>query len=145
MFFDNDPIDQLYAPRTVPPLPPEETQSRLEQVGGGLLGGLGYLGDILDKTFGSRAVRGILGGHAREALSVLPMSDTLGLTDYKDRVSGKHLLQNAGLIDKTPSEGFGLNDLLGMGAEIALDPSMYFGAGIPKLVMGGLNKGAHRR
>ena len=139
MFFQ-DELDPFTPPQQVRPLPPQETQSRLDQLGSGLVGGLGYLGDILDKTFGGRAVRGALGGNARELLSVLPGSDTLGITNYSDRVSGKQLL---GLDEPTdPEEGFSWDDAKGLGLEVALDPSMWFGAAIPKLVAGGLNKGA---
>src|SRR6478735_3910799 len=42
------------------------------------LGGLGYVGKVLNKTFGGRAIRGALGGRPDELLSVLPFSDTLG-------------------------------------------------------------------
>jgi hypothetical protein len=60
------------------------------------LGGLAYIGKLADKTFGGRAVRGVLGGKPQEALSVLPFSDTLGLTNERDTVQGTDLLSQAG-------------------------------------------------
>ena len=47
----------------------------------GILDTISYLGDTVDKFTGSRALRGLLGGKPREALSILPFSDTSGLTD----------------------------------------------------------------
>jgi hypothetical protein len=134
----DDPLDPFTTPYMAP-MPQQETQSRLEMLGDDLLGGLGYFGNVLDKTFGGRAVRGALGGNARELLSVLPMSDTLGITNFDDRVSGRQLL---GLPESSGEEGFGWDDAKGIGLEIALDPSMWVGAAVPKLVAQGLNAGA---
>lgn len=100
------------------------------------LGGLAYLGKVLDKTFGGRAVRGTLGGNPRELLSVLPFSDTLGLTDETQTVHGKDLLTQAGFL--TPGDDGWENTVAGLGADIALDPAMWFGAAVPKAVLGGL-------
>ena len=89
-----------------------------------LMSALGYLGDLADKP--GRAVRGLLAGRGREAMAALPFSDTAGLTDPADRVSGADLLASAGL--QTGNE---LADaLLGFGAEAALDPTTYLGAGL---------------
>lgn len=89
-----------------------------------LLAALGYLGDSLDKP--GRALRGVLGGRPQEALAAIPFSDTLGLTDPGERVSGSDLLSSAGL--QTGNE---LADaLLGFGAEAALDPTAYLGVGL---------------
>lgn len=155
-----DLLDELFGPspsrvpqlpgQPVRPFPAAETKSRLDQIGSGLLGGLGYFGDVLDKTFGGRAVRGALGGltgdkfNPTELLSVLPLSDTLGITDMKNRVSGKKLLENAGIIDKNKphEDGFSTDDALGIGAEILTDPSTLFGAAVPRAVLGGLGKGS---
>ncbi len=41
---------------------------------------LEYAGGIEEK-FGGRAIRGLLGGKPRELLSVVPFSDTLGITE----------------------------------------------------------------
>lgn len=146
-----DPLTQLYGQQPIPALPPEQAQSSIDQIGHGLLGGLGYIGDLLDKTFGGRAIRsvasGLTGGKfdPTELLSVLPGSDTLGLSDAANKVTGKQLLQNIGVVGKNPSNdnGFSTDDLLGIGAEALLDPSTYFGAAVPKLVAKGLG-GASR-
>lgn len=96
------------------------------------LGGLGYLGSVLDKTFGGRGIRGALGGHPEELASILPFSDTLGITDPRNEVSGRDLLANAGLAtQRQPDEPFNWqDDLLGMAAEMALDPSTYLSLGL---------------
>lgn len=112
-----------------PPVDPAEQQSTLSSLAEHSLGGLAYLGKIADKTFGGRAVRGVLGGHPQELLSLLPGSDTLGLTNEDDAVTGRQLLQQQGLVGQgTPGE-FDSGDLAGMAAEMALDPSTYLGFG----------------
>src|SRR5689334_18377863 len=129
-----DPLAQLYgrlyggespapsAPQQgqekLQPLNPQEEEGLLSQITGKALGGIGYVGSALEKTFGGRAVRGLLGGKPREALSILPFSDTLGITNEADRVSGKELL---GLKD---DDSWGAT-LAGLGTELALDPGMY--------------------
>lgn len=112
-------------------LSPEEASTLGGLMEGGL-GGLAYLGKVLDKTFGGRALRGLLGGRPNELLSVLPFSDTLGITDERDVVRGERLLSDLGVLD-TGDTSFGAT-LAGVGAEIALDPSLYFGAGVPRAV-----------
>jgi hypothetical protein len=96
------------------------------------LGGLGYIGSLFDKTFGGRAIRGALGGHPEELLSTIPLSDTLGLTDPQNEVSGRDLLAQAGLVDRrNPDEPFSwTQDIPGMLAEVALDPSTYASLGL---------------
>src|SRR5262245_1652238 len=102
-------------PQPIRPLDPEEERSKLGQIAGAALGGLGYVGGVLEKTFGGRAIRGGLGGRPRELLSIIPGSDLLGITHEEDRVSGKELL---GMKD---DEGWG-STLGGMALEMALDP-----------------------
>ena len=87
------------------------------------------MGSVLEKTFGGRAIRGALGGHVRELLTPLPFSDTLGITDENDRVSGKDLLENAGILNKGDDSLLGTAG--GIATELALDPSTYlsFGSG----------------
>lgn len=112
----------------ITPLSEEEERGVLPRIAGATLGGPGYVGGVLEKTFGGRAVRGLPGGKPRELLSVLPFSDTLGVTDEADRVSGRDLLRNMGAADREDTRG---NFPGGLGAEVALDPATYltFGAG----------------
>lgn len=135
--FGRDPFAEAIrlftAPRPAPP-PPQLTPQQQDDILGGALetgiAGLGYVGKVLDKTFGARAVRGgLLGGKPRELLSVLPFSDALGVTDERDVVHGTDLLADAGLITRG-DDSFG-NLAAGVGAEILLDPATYltFGAG----------------
>ena len=98
----------------------------------GSLSGLGYVGGTLDKAFGGRAVRAALdtlfgsGQHASDIASIIPFSDTLGLTNSEDSVSGAELLKNATGYD--PSQGnWAERNLVGPGVEIALDPSTWLG------------------
>lgn len=137
MFDLNDPYGWLTQsrqpmqrqPLNLQPLSPQEEEGLLGRIGGKMMGGLGYVGSVLDKTLGGRAVRaglhGLTGGNIdpTELLSFVPGSDTFGLTDEKNRVSGKDVLGLKG-------DDWG-STLSGIGAEIALDPATYlsFGAG----------------
>lgn len=107
----------------IEPLPEEQEQALLPRISGAALGGLGAVGSFLEKTFGDRAVRGLLAGKPRELLSVLPFSDTLGITDEADRTSGRDLLRKWGMADREDTWG---NFAGGMGLELALSPSMWF-------------------
>lgn len=106
---------------------PEERQSFLSRLYENSLGGLSYVGDVLNKTFGGRAIRGLLGGRPDEMLSIIPFSDTLGLTDQANEIQGRSLLQDWGLLDEG-DRGLG-STVAGIGLEIALDPSTYMGIG----------------
>ena len=141
-----DPITQLYGGK-LQPLPPDQTRSMLSRIGGGLTGGLAEIGDLADKFYGGRAIRGLLGGHARELLSVLPGSDTLGITDEQEKTTGRQLLDQYGLTKpkKEGDSGFDLNDALGIAAEIGLSPGSLpgkLGSLVPRTVFGGLNAAA---
>lgn len=83
-----------------------------------LMNALGYVSDSLDKP--GRAVRGVLAGKGREALSAIPFSDSLGITDAKQRTSGRDLTNMYGLTDKY-DHSFG-SSALGFGAEMLTDP-----------------------
>lgn len=109
----------------LPPLSKPEEQSILSRVGSAAMGGIGYAGEVLEKTFGGRAVRGLLGGKPRELLSILPGSDLAGITDPSERVTGKELLGY-----NKDDDSWGAT-LAGLGTEMALDPGMYlsFGGG----------------
>lgn len=81
--------------------------------------------DYLLGTIGKpgRAVRGLLSGNSQEGLGFLPFSDTLGLTDPSQAVSGRDLVRHAGL--NTGNEF--ADAITGFGAEVATDPLSYFG------------------
>ena len=78
---------------------------------------LAWLGETLDKP--GRAVRGLLAGQPGELLNLIPFSDTLGITDPANTVTGRDLLRKAGIAGKEDTWG---NWLGGLGLEIALDP-----------------------
>lgn len=105
----------------LPALPPQAEESLLNRMAGGLLGGVGYVGESLGKL--GRAVRGGLGGKPRELLNVIPFSDALGITNEEDRVSGKDLLSNVGLLDRGDDSWLGFG--AGLATEMALDPASY--------------------
>lgn len=116
----------------VPPIDPEEERTLLGDLSENALGGLARIGKLADKL-GGRAVRGALGGHYDELASVLPFSDTFGLTDERRAVSGRDLAEQWGLANKRAEgdDSFDSGDVAGMGLEMALDPMTYltFGAG----------------
>ena len=101
-----------------PVLDEDEEQSIGQKVLGHGLSALGYVGSSLDKL-GARPLRGLLAGKPRELLSILPLSDTVGITRYEDSVSGEDLLHKYGIINKNRTTGSGL---AGFAAEVALDP-----------------------
>lgn len=116
---------------SIPLLDPTQEQSVLGEVSNAGLGALHFIGSTLDKSFGGRAVRGVLGGHPEELASVIPGSDWMGLSNEKNRVSGDDLLQNAGLLGKRdPNDGWlQARDLAGPAVEMALDPATYLTLG----------------
>ena len=114
-------------------LTPEAEEGVLEKIGGGLLSGVEWVGKTLDSVTGARAIRGVLGGNFREALSAGPLgffSDTIGLTDPKDIIGGRELMEKAGILEEN-KPGLDWGDVGGFAAEVLLDPSTYFfGAGL---------------
>lgn len=79
----------------------------------------------LDGMSGARAVRGLVGGKPREALSVLPASDELGFTKADQNTSGKEIGQNIGLI--SPDDKLGT--VKGMALDAVLNPKAIAGMG----------------
>lgn len=78
---------------------------------------LTWLSQTLDKP--GRAIRGLLDGSPSELLNLIPLSDTLGITDPEKSVSGRDLLRNKGMIGEEDNWG---NFLGGLATEILLDP-----------------------
>lgn len=90
-----------------------------------LLDAIGAVGTALDRFTGGRAVRGLLAGKPSEALSILPLTDTLGWTDPANATSGRDLLNQYGLTDPR-SQGWG--PLLGgMAVDLVTSPLSYLG------------------
>ncbi len=100
-----------------------------------LLDALEWAGDTLDKP--GRAVRGLLGGRPEELLATVPFSDSLGFTNKANRVSGQDL---TGLDD-----GSLLSTIGNIGAEVALDPLMFAGAGLGRMLGRGASEAAVAR
>lgn len=67
------------------------------------LGAIGQVGDAVDKVTGGRALRGVLAGKPRELASVVPFSDSMGLTDEHDKTSGRDLTDAYGITGKGDS------------------------------------------
>jgi hypothetical protein len=85
----------------------------------GLLDALQYVGETLDKP--GAALRGLLAGRPDQLLNLLPFSDTVGITDPSERVSGRGLLEQYGMLGANRS-GLDIGDVAGFFAEEALDP-----------------------
>jgi hypothetical protein len=121
--------------RRTPDLLSEEDQSsfwdNLAGAASPLLSGLSWVGHTLEKGSGARAIKGVLAGKPREALSAIPFSDTLGITDPLDRTSGSELLHSWGAPVEKDANLLSLSGAAGLGADILLDPLTYatFGAG----------------
>lgn len=83
----------------------------------GLMDILSWVGSSLDKP--GAAVRGLLGARPDQLANLIPFSDTLGITNPEDRVSGASLLG----MDPDSTEGM----LGGMGVDIFTNPFTYMG------------------
>lgn len=120
-------MDELLRQQQQPFLPQEQEDDLLASLGGRAMSGLQYIGQTLDKP--GRAVRGLLSGDPSSLLNLLPFSDTLGITDPAKGVTGRDLLDQFGLLDKS-DEGV-LPFAAGLGVDIATDPLTYlsFGGG----------------
>lgn len=124
----------------VDPLSRPEEDSLLGRIAGAGLGGIGYIGSALEKTFGGRAIRAGLGTLAgmdvapSEFLSMIPGSDLVGLTDPANRVGGREILRHAGIAG--PEDNWG-NFAGGLGLELATDPASYLSFGTGALTQGG--------
>lgn len=106
----------------------EQRQEVEGSIGRNLLSGLGWVGEKLDALTGARALRGILGGDFREALSFIPVlgtfGDELGITseeDYMDN-TGRRLLEKAGMLGEN-KEGLDWGDVGGFAVDVLLDPA----------------------
>ena len=113
-----------------PPMSPEEESSLL----GNTLSAVGYIGSTLDKP--GAAVRGLLGGAmggtgeqagVSALKNLIPFSDTLGITNPEQRVSGRDLLEQSGIANanepglfNNPADFAG--DVGGFAAEVVTDP-----------------------
>jgi len=135
-----DPLSFMNAPSYggrvrsfIPDPTPEEEQSLL----GHTIGALQYLGETLDKP--GAAARGALVGDWGQLANLIPFSDTLGITDPNKRVSGRDVLERAGLAPKN-EEGLDRWDVAGLAAEIALDPMIWISG--PTRALTGAGKAA---
>lgn len=137
------------APAYRRPLPPEESAGLRSQLATTGMSALSWLGSSLDKP--GRAVRGALAGRFGELGALVPFSDSMGLTDPENAVSGRNLTDRWGLTSRG-DKGWGAWGA-GLGAEMLLDPTMYVGAGALKtltpagkaLSKAGMLKGWSRR
>lgn len=113
------------------PAPPQLTSEEESSLLRGTLSTIGWLGETLDKP--GAAVRGLLAGKPEQLANLIPFSDTLGITDPKKRVSGRDLLEQAGMLSRN-RPGLDWGDVAGFGAEVATDP-------LTLLTMGPMSKG----
>lgn len=112
-----------------PKYPELEGEDRSSLMGDILSKGTGtlqYLGETLDKP--GRAVRGLLAGKPKELANLIPFSDTLGITKPDESVSGRDLLEKAGVLGQN-TPGLDWGDVAGFGAEVLTDPLSYLGVG----------------
>lgn len=136
-FANFTPPDEQSVSR-IRPYRPAERDSLLSQLTGNVMGGVGYVGNLIDKLFGARAVRGTLGGRPEELLSLIPGSDVLGITNESNRVSGEDLAKSLGILEGGGQKGsFELRDLVGPALEIGLDPATYLSFGASALSKSG--------
>ena len=92
----------------------------------GLLDALGYVGSSLDKP--GAAVRGLIGGQGMGALkNLIPFSDTMGLTSDEDKISGKDLLKQSGVLGQDDDSLMGT--IGGAAVDTVTNPLTYLGPG----------------
>jgi hypothetical protein len=90
------------------------------------MGALQYAGETLDKP--GRSVRGVLAGKPSELLNLIPFSDTLGITEPSESISGRDLLEKAGVLSRN-TPGLDWGDVGGFTAEVLTDPLSFLGTG----------------
>lgn len=90
------------------------------------LGAVGQVGEAIDKVTGGRAVRGTLAGKPRELASVIPFSDSMGLTDANDKTSGRDLTDAYGITGK--GDNSFASHAAGFVADNVLSPGNMLGA-----------------
>lgn len=138
------PQMQPAAPPPMPgePQPFEEDPSIVGSVIDKGLGGLSMFGNLLD----------LPGSMIRDTMTWLPggiearnpFDQLLSPLSHKNRTTGEEILQNAGVYDDGPAEGFWDNAgrfLGGTALEIALDPLTYTGIGLLSRAGGLTSKG----
>ena len=96
----------------------EQEQSLKEKLGQGAMTSLGWMGSMLEKFTGSRALKGAMAGKWDELLSIIPGSDKIGLTDPSRTTSAREALQ----IQEDPYSNW--DNALSFAGEILLDPSI---------------------
>lgn len=124
----------------VAPPTPEESDSIIGSALRTGISGLQWVGETLDKP--GRAVRGLLAGQPYELLNLVPFSDSLGITDPNESVTGRDLLEKAGVLNEN-AEGLDVGDVAGFGTELVLDP-LAFVSLFPKAVVATGAKGASK-
>lgn len=97
-----------------PAYKPEEEEGVLRYLGRQVLGGVGFLGNVLD-TPGS-VVRGLISGDPGRAFG--------GILDPAQRVHGREMLEGAGLLSPN-QEGIDWGDVAGFGVDVLTDPLTY--------------------
>ncbi len=120
------------------PLPEPEAAAAKDGLINKGLSGLSWVGGTLDKAFGARAIRGAAMGDTREMKSIIPFSDTLGITDPSKSHSMDEVLQHHGIVGKNDPDRWEARDFLVPAAEIAADPGTYLSFGAGALTKGGV-------
>jgi hypothetical protein len=83
----------------------------------GMMDTLQWIGESLNKP--GAALRGVLGGQGAGALKhLIPFSDTMGITNPRDQMTGRQMLQNWGVLGENKS-GLDWGDVAGFGADLA--------------------------
>ena len=122
--FDTDPFSSRSRGRRQPqleyntPATPEETESMASTLF--RMTGMPYVAAAFDKP--GRAARGLFGGNLRELGNLVPFSDSIGLTDPKQEVTGSQLNKKyLGLEDDNSWKSWGA----GLATELVTDPLTY--------------------
>jgi hypothetical protein len=91
-----------------------------------ILDTLNWLGESVTKP--SAAVLGLMAGRPGQLANLIPFSDTMGLTNPRERTTGRGLLEGWGMSKNRP--GLDMGDVAGFGVEMATDPLNWLGLGM---------------
>jgi hypothetical protein len=120
------PVEEEDPGPTVPPIRQPLTPTEL--LGEDSPGMLSQIGDILDRP--GNALRGVLAGKPGALMGMVPFSQSMGLFNDEDRVSGQDVLTEWGAIDKPADSILSGEGAAGLAAEMVLDPLNLVGIGL---------------
>ena len=109
---------------------PEAETSLFKEIGGRTLSGVAAIGNVLDLATGASSIRDVLAGEN-------PFDQFLSPFTFDNRVGGRELLEQYGVLGANQVGKLDWGDVAGLGTEMVLDPvgMMFLTVAHPHLVM----------